>query len=200
MMNSPVASFLLALTAVTSLYALFQDEALQRALMMHPYSVVRQRRYHTLITSGFVHADIGHLLFNMITFYFFAFPLEQFMGHGRFLALYVVALVLSDVPTVIRKRDDPSYFSLGASGAVTAALFSCIVYQPQARIFLMMIPIGIPAPLFAVAYIAFSIYAARNPRSHINHEAHLWGAVTGLLMTLILDPAAYRNVAALFAG
>ena len=192
--SSPVALIILGFTIFTSLFTLFHDENLHKMFMLHPWSVVRERRYYTLVTSGLIHGDIGHLAFNMIAFYFFAFPLERLMGHWQFLLLYAVSLVLSDIPTVIRKRDDPSYFSLGSSGAVTAAVFSYMVYNPTASIYVMFIPIGIPAPIFAVGYIAFSFYAARERRSHINHEAHLWGAISGLLLTLILDMRAYGNV------
>ena len=195
--QTPVSAAILGLTVFVSLFAFGAPELL-REFMLHPYSFVRRRRYHTLLTSGFVHADIPHLAFNMLTFYFFAttmrpdYPgLEPLIGHWKFLALYVVALCLSDVTTIIKHRNDPDYACLGASGAVTAVIFSFIIYRPTASIGLMFIPIPIPAPLFGVLYIAVSIYAMKRPGSRINHEAHLWGAVSGLLMTLILVPSAY---------
>lgn len=194
LLASPVAFFIFLLTIATSLLAFSGSTGIMQRFILHPYTVVRQRRYYTLLTSGLIHADVPHLLFNMITFYFFVFPLEYFMGHGRFLALYVAGLIFSSLPSVIKHRDDPKYMALGASGAVTAALFSCIIYVPTASIYLMFIPIPIPAPLFAVLYVGFSYYSARSGRqTRIGHTAHLWGAITGLVMTLLLDWRAYPH-------
>jgi membrane associated rhomboid family serine protease len=126
----------------------------------------------------------------MISFYFFAFPLERWIGHGQFLALYFASLVLSNISTVIRNRNNPDYFCVGASGAVTAVIFSFIVYAPTSTIFLFFIPM--PALLFAVLFVGYSYYSARYRQTRINHAAHLWGAVSGLALTLIFDPAACR--------
>jgi len=155
--------------------------------------MVREGRYYTFLTSGLIHADMGHLFFNMFSFYFFAPELERQIGHWQFLAIYVVSLVLSDVSTVLKHRDDPNYFCLGASGAVTAVIFSFIIYEPRASIYLMLIPVPIPAPLFGVLYVAYSYYSARCRQTRVNHAAHLWGAVSGLALTLVLDPGAYSH-------
>ena len=197
---SPVAAAILGLTIFASLFALFGSPDIFREFVLHPYSFVRRRRYHTLITSGMIHADIPHLAFNMLTFYFFAVTvhpnqpgLESFIGHWQFLVLYVISLVASDITTIIKHRNDPEYSCLGASGAVTAVIFSFIIYQPTSSIYLMLIPIPIPAPIFGVLYIAISTYAMKQNRGRINHAAHIWGAVSGLILTLILDPAAYLS-------
>jgi len=189
--QAPVAAFIFALTIATSLLAWYGDESLYRRFILHPYSLVRENTWYTLLTSGLIHGDGFHLIFNMVTFWYFAFRLEiNYVGHWQFLVLYVAGLALSDITTVLRHRNDPDYYCLGASGAVTAVLFSFIIFRPQSQIGLLVIPIYVPAPVFAVLYIAFSCYAARGGRGHINHEAHLWGAVTGLLFTLIVDPSA----------
>jgi len=199
--QSPVALFILVITVATSLIA-WQYEDLFRFFALNPWSLVRERRYYTFLTSGLIHADVGHLFMNMFSFYFFAFPLERLMGHGPFLALYAASLVLSDISTVLKQKDNPDYFCVGASGAVTAAIFSFIIFEPTSSIYLMFIPIPIPAPLFGVAYVAYSYYCARyRPagsrsfflQARVNHAAHLWGAVSGLALTLILAPAAYRG-------
>ena len=190
---SPVALVIASVTVATSLYLLLVDPRLFKKLMLHPYSLVRYHRWYTLPTSALIHADFSHLLFNMVTFWFFCPVLEQIVGHWQFAFIYVVSMVAADIPTVIRHRNNPDYACLGASGAVTAALFSFIVYQPTARISLLFIPIGIPAPLFAVLYMAFCYYGTRNHRSQINHEAHLWGAISGLALTAMLDPGAYSH-------
>jgi membrane associated rhomboid family serine protease len=192
MQQSPVALFILVLTIVTSLIA-WQYPDLFRFFALSPWSLVRERRYYTFLTSGLIHADVGHLFMNMFSFYFFAFPLERLMGHGQFLALYAVSLVLSDISTVVKHRDTPDYFCVGASGAVTAVIFSFIIYEPTSSIYFMIIPVPIPAPLFGIGYVAYSYFSARFRQTRVNHAAHLWGAVSGLVLTLIFDPAAFKS-------
>jgi len=191
--SSPVALFILVVTLAASLFLLIAAPQFLGAFMLHPYSVARGRRLHTLITSGLIHANGAHLAFNLFTFYFFAFPLERWIGSWQFAVLYLVSLVTSDLPTVIRHRDHPGYYCLGASGAIAAVLFSFIVYEPRARIAFLFLPVGIPAPLFAVIYVAISYFGMRARRGHINHEAHLWGAISGLILTALLDPGAYSG-------
>ena len=161
---------------------------------------LRRRQYATAVTSGFVHADLPHLIFNMVTFYFFAFPLERQIGPLRFAALYFLALVVSDTGTFLKHRDDPQYASLGASGAISAVLFAAIVYFPWMELFIIPIPLPIPAPLFAVAYVGYSWWSARQARGRINHDAHLGGALFGLLFVLLTDPGAYAKALAWASG
>jgi membrane associated rhomboid family serine protease len=132
-----------------------------------------------------------HLLLNMLTFFFFAFPLERRIGTSMFVALYLIALVLSDVPTYFKHRNDPNYASLGASGAICAVLFANIVYFPNNSLFIIPIPVPIPAPLYAIGYLAYTYYSARQARGRINHDAHLSGAVVGLVFVALTDPRAY---------
>ncbi len=190
--QSPAALFVLVLTVATSLIA-WQYPDLFRFFALNPWSLVREHRYYTFLTSGLIHADVGHLFMNMFSFYFFAFPLERLMGHWQFLVLYTVSLVLSDITTVVKHRDDPDYFCVGASGAVTAAIFSFIIYEPTASIYFMFVPVPIPAPLFGIGYVVYSYFSARFRQTRVNHAAHLWGAVSGLALTLILDPAACKG-------
>ena len=137
--QSPVALFILVLTVATSLIA-WQYEDLFRLFALNPWSLVRERRYYTFLTSGLIHANVGHLFFNMFSFYWFAFPLERLMGHWQFLALYAASLVLSDITTVVKHGDTPDYFCVGASGAVTAVIFSFIIYEPNVLDFLRVHP------------------------------------------------------------
>jgi membrane associated rhomboid family serine protease len=136
----------------------------------------------------------------VITFYFFAFQLEKQVGSARFAALYLIGLVVSDVGTYFKHRNDPEYASLGASGAISAVLFASIVYFPWQTLFIIPIPVPIPAPLFAIGYVAYSWYSARHARGRINHDAHLGGALAGLVFVLLSDPAAYARLAAWAAG
>lgn len=183
------------LTIVVSLLGLYGSPKIIERSLLRPYYLARNREYGRLITSGFVHADLGHLIFNMITFWAFAFPLERYIGSIRFVALYFISMVLSEIGTCIKHRDNPQYASLGASGAILAVLFASIVYFPDQSLFILPIPVPIPAPLFAVGYLAYSYWSSRQNRGRINHDAHIGGALTGLAFVAVTDPDAYRRLA-----
>ncbi|NII84218.1 rhomboid family intramembrane serine protease [Pedobacter riviphilus] len=196
---APVASLIFVFTIITSLYA-FYDHSLYGKFMLHPFSVSKGQNVYTLITSGLVHADWMHLFFNMFTFYAFAFTLERLMGSWQFGLLYFLGLVLSDLPTVIKHKDHFNYNSLGASGAISAVLFSYILFNPMSKIYIMFIPIGIPAVVFGILYLIYCAYASRNSRDHINHDAHFFGALTGLIFTIIFVPGILQNFIAMLTG
>ncbi len=195
-----VALVILLVTAGVSLAGLYGSPRIIERSLFRPYWFLRRRQYETAVTSGFVHADLPHLIFNLITFYFFAFQLERQIGSARFLALYLVALVVSDAGTYFKHRNDPDYASLGASGAISAVLFASIVYFPWQKLFIIPIPVPIPAPLFAIGYVAYSWYSSRRARGRINHDAHLGGALVGLAFVLLTDPGAYAKLAAWATG
>ncbi len=186
-MEAPVATFIFIITIVTTLLA-FSNENLYGKLMLHPYSVYRGTNVYTLITSGLIHKDWMHLLFNMFSFYFFAFNLEVTIGHWQFGALYMASLVLSDLPSVVKHKNDFWYNSLGASGAISAVIFSYILYSPMSTMMIMPLPIPIPAIIFGVLYLVYCSYASRYSRDNINHDAHLFGALCGIFITIILNP------------
>lgn len=196
---APVASIIFVFTLVTSLYA-FYDQSLYGKFMLHPYSVSKGNKVFTLITSGLIHADWMHLFFNMFTFYAFAFTLEQMMGSWQFGLMYFIALILSDLPTVFKHKDDFHYNSLGASGAISAVLFSYILYNPLSKIYIMFIPIGIPAVIFGGLYLIYCAYASKNSRDNINHDAHFFGALTGLIFTVIFVPGIIQHFIAALTG
>jgi membrane associated rhomboid family serine protease len=181
------AGILLILIVAASLVGLGNRAFLDWALL-RPFQVARSSGYVQLITSGFVHADFGHLIFNLITFYSFAFPLERAIGTLRFLILYVMGLLISDIGTCIKHRNDPNYASLGASGAILAVLFAAILYFPRLKLVMFPLPIPIPGPLFAVLYLAFTYYSSRQSKGRINHDAHLAGALTGVAFVAATDP------------
>lgn len=191
---TPVAYFIFFITILTSLYTLYVDQEVLRRFMLHPYSFSRGKNRFTVITSGLIHADFNHLLFNMLSFYFFAFQLEATIGHWQFGLLYMASLVLSDVNTLIKYKNSPSYYSLGASGAISAVLFSYILFHPFNRLYFMLVPVGIPAWLFALLYLAYCYYASRKQYDHINHDAHLYGALSGLGITLLLYPQLLQHL------
>jgi membrane associated rhomboid family serine protease len=189
-----IAAIILVVTLATSLAALYGSPKIIEQSLFRPYWFLRRRQYATIITSGLVHADLPHLIFNLITFYFFAFQLEKQIGGARFAALYLIGLVVSDAGTYFKHRNDPDYASLGASGAISAVLFASIVYFPWQKLFIIPIPVPIPAPIFAIGYVAYSWYSARQARGRINHDAHLGGALFGLAFVAITDPGAYRQL------
>jgi membrane associated rhomboid family serine protease len=191
--QTPVASIIFLFTIVTSIYA-FSNHEVYGKFMLHPYSVSRGQKLYTLITSGLIHKDWTHLLFNMLSFYFFAFPLERTLvsisawGHIHFGVIYVLSLVLSDVSSITKHKDHFWYNSLGASGAVCAVVFSYILFYPLTKMLILPIPIPIPAVLYGFLFLGYCWYAARHASDHINHDAHFYGALTGVLLTVILHP------------
>lgn len=193
LIQTPVASIIFIFTIVTSIYAFNNPEVFGK-FMLHPYSVSRGANLYTLITSGMIHRDWGHLIFNMLTFFFFGFQLEQIFvaisswGHIQFALLYILSLVLSDLGTVFKQRNNYNYHSLGASGAICAVLFSFILFQPSSSIFLFFIPIPIPAVIFGPLFLLYCVWAARAARDSINHDAHFYGALAGVIFTIALYP------------
>jgi membrane associated rhomboid family serine protease len=190
---------LLIVIVIVSAIGLSSRRLLEWA-MLRPYLVARGGGYATLVTSGFIHADVGHLLLNLITFYSMGFGLERVIGTGRFLALYFCGLLVSGLASCLKHRNDPNYATLGASGAISAVLFAAIVYFPSSRLVIFPIPIPLPAPLFAVGYLAVSYYLSRNSRAPINHDAHIAGALTGLAFVSATDPRAVENLLAYLGG
>jgi membrane associated rhomboid family serine protease len=187
LMTAPVASFVFAITILSSLWA-FSNDTLYSNMLLHPYGVSRGYRVYTIITSGLIHNDWMHLFFNMLSYYFFAFQLEPLIGHWQFALLYTLSLILSDLPTVYKHRNDDWYHSLGASGAVSAVIFSMVMYRPVGTLLILPFPFPIYLSVFGVIYLVYCNYAAKYSRDNINHDAHLFGALSGLLITIALHP------------
>ncbi len=190
------ATVILAVTIATSLLGMYRMPRIIDRCLFRPYFFLRRRQYDTIYLSGFVHADLGHLLFNMVTFFFFAFPMERYVGTPRFLILYFVGLVVSHSCTYLKHKDNAEYASLGASGAISAVLFAYIVYFPMTKLIILPIPIPIPAALFAVGYVAYSYWASLHSRGRINHDAHLCGALSGLVFVAVTDFGAFGRLLA----
>jgi len=189
-MQNPITLALIAITVGVSWWAL-RDRGWMDRLILWPPAVSRHRQYDRLLTYGFVHADFMHLLFNMITLYFFGGFVEQLITEltGQrwvYLAFYLSALLVSILPSYLKNHRNPNYLSLGASGAVSAVLFAFILIQPWQLIFVFFIPV--PAVVFAVVYIGYSIWMDRRGGDRINHSAHLAGAGFGVLFMLAMEP------------
>ncbi|MCH8568550.1 MAG: rhomboid family intramembrane serine protease [Balneolales bacterium] len=183
-----ITYYIIILTTAISWYAWNMSPKLQHLGMLRPYLVFREDRWYQLISSGFLHANLTHLLFNMVTLFFFGPVVERSIGTGYFIGLYVASLLLSSIPSLFRHRNNPSFASLGASGAVGAVLFAFIYFFPMEPIYILFIPIGIPAVFFGFAFIGYSFWAHRKASDQINHEAHIAGAVAGLLYVILIVP------------
>ena len=168
----------------------FNNPRLLDRLLLWPPAIERQHQYDRLVTHGFVHADWQHLLFNMITLYFFGRAVEgvftDLIGPVGFVLFYLSAILVAILPTWLRHRRDPRYRSLGASGAVSAVLFAYILMAPWSLIFVFVLPV--PAIVYAVFYVGYSIWMDKQGRDNVNHSAHLWGAGYGLLFTVMMEP------------
>ena len=184
---APVSGLILVVMLAVSLLALYKMPALIDRGLFRPYWFLRRQQFVTPVTSAFLHADLPHLAFNAFTFWAFAFPLERQIGSARFVALYTFGLLVSSAGTWLMHRREPGYQTLGASGAILAVLFAAIVYTPSQSIFIFPVPVPIPAPLFAVAYLGYTVWASRRASGRINHDAHLGGALAGIVFVLVLD-------------
>lgn len=178
---------LIIITVALSMYA-WNNESVFYRWMMNPYNIGHRQEYWRFLSSGFIHADWGHLIFNMISFYFFGEIVEQTIGRAYFLALYLLGIIISDVPSYMKHRNNYQYNSLGASGGVSAVIFAGIMFYPLSPIYLFFIPIGIPGFLFGGIYLLYSYIETRRGNSYVNHSAHLWGALFGVLLMIVLFP------------
>ena len=179
---------IILITVVISLIAFSNQKVMNRLLFWPP--ALQRGEYDRFISHGFIHADGAHLLFNMITLFFFGSVIEsfyrQYFFDMGFVLFYLGGLIAAIIPRYLTHKHDTHWASLGASGAVSAVLFAYILFEPWKLIFVFFIPV--PAIIFAVLYVAYSIWSGKRGNSNINHSAHLWGAAYGIVMTIILEP------------
>lgn len=180
---------IIAVTCLVSYMAWQNNQVLQRLIFWSP--AIKEGQVERFVTHGFIHADGMHLLFNMFTFYFFGSVLESFyrayLGGAGFVVFYLSAIVVAMIPSYIQHKNNRSYMSLGASGAVSAVLFAFILFRPWDMIYIFA-AIPVPAILFAVLYVWYSIKAHHKSNDNINHSAHLYGGLFGVIMTVVLEP------------
>lgn len=189
-----ITLIIVAATAITSFMA-FSNQNIINELIFWPYRVWRNNEWYRLVSCGFIHADISHLLFNMIALYSFGVNVEAYFGlafHSAALTLFVVmyflAIAGADVYNLFTRKDDYSYRSLGASGGGSAVVFASILFDPFSKIYLMFIPIGIPAFIFGVLYLFYCAYMAKRGGDNIGHTAHFTGAIIGFVFPIIFAP------------
>lgn len=189
---APASFAILAITVIVSLIALQSSPKLMSRSVLHPWALSRTRRYETLITHGFVHVSPMHLAFNMLTLYSFGPPMEMAHGTAWFLALYFLGMLASALGMILTHRKNPEYTAVGASGAILAVLFAFIVYDPTSVLLLFFV-IPVPATVFAVGFLAYTVWAAKHWRGRTAHEGHFGGAVFGLLFVTFTDPGEWRE-------
>jgi membrane associated rhomboid family serine protease len=141
-----------------------------------------------IFSSGFLHVDTTHLLFNMLTLYFFADVVISYVGNLNFLIIYVASLVLGSLLSLYFHKNEFHYSAVGASGAVTGILYSAILLEPGMSLYMFFIPIPIPAYIFGIGYLLYSIYGMKKQLGNIGHDAHFGGAIGGYIVTLMLAP------------
>ena len=179
-------------TVIVSLIA-FNNQQVMDNLIFNPPAVSEKNQYYRFITCGFIHADIAHLAFNMISFYLFSNALvepafiQYFGDYGRavLLLMYVMALIVCLLPTYWKNKNNENYRSLGASGAVSAVIFAGIIIAPQLQMGFFIIPPVIPGFIFGPLYLICSFYLDKRGGGNINHSAHIWGALFGVVFIII---------------
>jgi membrane associated rhomboid family serine protease len=190
---------IILVTAIVS-YLAFGNPALFEKLVFSPYRIKHNKEYIRWIGHGFIHADYMHLIVNMMTLYFFSSALEQISmvvaGDYWFLyfvAFYLLSIVMSSLYAYHKNKDNYSYSAVGASGATSAMIFSYILFAPTSKIYLYF-AIGIPAWLFGVLYLVYEFYMGKKQQDNIGHDAHFFGALFGVVFTII----SYPDVIAIF--
>ena len=186
--NHTVSLILILITVIISLIAFSNQKVMNRLIFWPP--AMQRGQYDRFVTHGFIHADGAHLIFNMITLFFFGSVIESFYRQYffdlGFVLFYLGGLIVAIIPSYLKHKNDHRWASLGASGAVSAVLFAYILFEPWKLIFVFFIPV--PAIIFAILYVSYSIWSGKRGNSNINHSAHLWGAAYGVIMTIILEP------------
>lgn len=186
-----ITLLIIIITVIVSLIA-FNNQDVMNKCIFYPPAITNNNQWYRFITSGFIHADYAHLFFNMYSFYSFGMMVESafgelfgFKARALYLLFYLSALIVSSIPTYLKNKDNSFYQSLGASGAVSAIVFASMVLDPTSKIQLMFIPIGIPAVLFGIVFLFISAWLDKRGGGHINHSAHLFGALYGVVFMVV---------------
>jgi membrane associated rhomboid family serine protease len=189
-----ITYLIMGLTVLVSFSAWNRPQLMSR-LIMNPYAISKKNQIYRFVTSGFIHQDHMHLILNMFSLYFFGIAVELVFnnvfgasGNLYFILLYVSAIIVSDLPSYFKHKNNPRYASLGASGGVSAIIFAFIIFEPLQSI-CIYIALCMPGFILGTGYILFSWYQGRKAKDNINHDAHLYGALFGFIFCIIVYPA-----------
>lgn len=167
-----------------------------------PYQMTVDHSYYRFITSGFFHSGWAHLIINMLVLWSFGSQVESvfssvfqnsFIGKTVFMLFYLSAIPAASISSFIKHRHNPDYLAIGASGAVSAVVFCSILFNPLSKLLILPIPIPIPAIIFGIAYLIYSWYMGKHGQDNIGHDAHFWGAVYGIIVSLIIEPSSGKH-------
>ena len=195
-----ITLIIIIITAAVNIFC-FRGTLAVDALKFNAYDTWHRKQWYRMLSYGLVHGSWGHLFFNMLTLYFFGTVVERYFqaafGHSDGIVLYVIlyvsALAVSTIGDLIKYRDVPGYSAVGASGAVSAVLFTSILFEPRMGIYIYLIPIPVPGYIFAPLYLVYCWYMARKNIDNIGHTAHFWGALYGLVFPLICRPEIFNH-------
>jgi membrane associated rhomboid family serine protease len=190
---------IIVITCAVSLITM-QNQEIKNRFMFNAYAINHNREWWRFLTHGLLHANFGHLFFNMFSLYFFGGGVEAYLnmnfgtvnGMMIYLLLYIGGLVMSSIFSYFKHKEDYYYNALGASGAVSAVIYTFILFNPLAKIYMFGL-LGLPAWIFGIAYLAISYYLGRRGNDNIGHDAHFWGAVYGFLLPLCFKPDLWYN-------
>jgi membrane associated rhomboid family serine protease len=166
----------------------FRDPSFFMKYHFNPERVLGGREYIRLVSSGFLHANSGHLMFNMLALYSFSVGVSTVFGAGRYLIIYLGSLIAGNLLALYIRRNDRNYRAVGASGAVSGIVYASILMYPHGGVGILFLPFTIPSWLFGILFILVSIFGIRSSFGNIGHEAHLGGAIAGLFLTMMMDP------------
>jgi membrane associated rhomboid family serine protease len=189
-------TLLIVVTVITSIYG-WNRPAIQQKWMFNPFIVHNAKQYYRFLSSGFIHSNSVHLIFNMIALFFFGGVIERIyqntfgnMGIVFYLVTYLAGIVVSNIKTYMKYKDASYYNSLGASGGVASILFASILYRPTSSICLYF-AICIPAFIMGALYLIYTYYSGKKSSDNINHDAHLFGSIFGIIFTILLRPSVF---------
>ncbi|MFK7970922.1 MAG: rhomboid family intramembrane serine protease [Bacteroidia bacterium] len=189
--NGPLSFVLFVLTILTSIMALQNQQVMER-MVMHPFTVKREKEWFRLLSSGFIHSNWLHLGVNAYTYYFFGPAIEIILGTWAFLAIYFGSMIIASIPSMIQHSDNALYRSLGASGAISGLVTALIMVEPDLPLELFFF-IPMPAWFLGIGFIVFSFVASIRGLGKIAHDAHLFGALAGIVITTIMRPDVAEN-------
>ncbi|MBN8702429.1 MAG: rhomboid family intramembrane serine protease [Bacteroidetes bacterium] len=196
-----ITYIIIGITILASILA-FQDRAIFSKYLFNPFVINEQKQVYRFLTHAFIHADWMHLIMNMLVLYSFGQTLETVYFPAVFelpkasmyyVFLYLLAILVSALPSFEKNKHNSYYSSVGASGAVSAVVFSCILIDPTQKIIFLFLPFPIPAVVFGLLYLVYSWYMSKKGTDNIGHDAHFWGAVFGFVYTLLLKPSLFLS-------